>query len=128
MAPKISSSAERSSLVAQLIRHADQPFVNLARTMLKASFLFSYHPERAYQAYDLSLAQVDVLVAHVAVAQRPPRAVDQAVGNVGVKSRRDDPETPARAIRLGPLGSRVDLHEAATSSNMCPSFARLVSM
>jgi DNA-binding MarR family transcriptional regulator len=63
MAPKTSSSAKRSSLVTQLIRPADQPFVNLARSMLKVGFLFSYHPERAYPAYDLSLAQVDVLVA-----------------------------------------------------------------
>lgn len=63
MQPKKSSPTEQLSLVAQVTQPADQPFTDAARALLKASFLFADHPERPYQAYDLSLAQVDVLVA-----------------------------------------------------------------
>ncbi len=50
-------------LVQQMTPPQDLPFIDLARALLKASFLFSIHPDRAYQAFDLTLAQVDVLMA-----------------------------------------------------------------
>jgi MarR family transcriptional regulator, 2-MHQ and catechol-resistance regulon repressor len=63
MSPRTSRARElSSSLARQLIAPADRPFVDLARALVKGGFLFSYHPERAYQAYGLSLAQLDVLV------------------------------------------------------------------
>jgi DNA-binding MarR family transcriptional regulator len=61
MALKSSRTAKQPSLVG-VAPTADQPFIDIARALLRANFLFSYHPERAYQAYDLTLAQVDVLV------------------------------------------------------------------
>jgi DNA-binding MarR family transcriptional regulator len=63
MPQKPSSPAKQTSLVAQLTQHADRPFIEVARSLLKASFLFANHPERAYQSFDLTLAQVDVLFA-----------------------------------------------------------------
>jgi DNA-binding MarR family transcriptional regulator len=62
MMPKTSSPSERSSLAAQVVEPADQFYRELGRALIRANFLFSYHPERTtYQAYDLNLAQVDVL-------------------------------------------------------------------
>jgi MarR family transcriptional regulator, 2-MHQ and catechol-resistance regulon repressor len=63
MAPKSSVAPETRSLVEQVTPPADLPFVDLARALLKASFLFSIHPDRAYHVFDLTLAQVDVLMA-----------------------------------------------------------------
>jgi MarR family transcriptional regulator, 2-MHQ and catechol-resistance regulon repressor len=51
------------SLEAHVTRPADQPFIDAARAMVKAAFLFVNHPERPYQAYDLTVAQMDVLGA-----------------------------------------------------------------
>ena len=63
MSPRTSRArALSSSLALLLIPPADRPFVDLARAFVKGAFLFSSHPERAYQAYGLSLAQLDVLV------------------------------------------------------------------
>jgi hypothetical protein len=45
-----------------------------------------------------------------------------------VKARGNDGETPPRAIGRFSMRGAVTLHEAATSSKMCPSFERLVSM
>jgi MarR family transcriptional regulator, 2-MHQ and catechol-resistance regulon repressor len=61
MMPKASRPSEQPSLAAQVAPPTDQLYIEVARALIKASFLFSYHPERAYQAYDLNLAQVDVL-------------------------------------------------------------------
>jgi MarR family 2-MHQ and catechol resistance regulon transcriptional repressor len=61
MTPKTSSPSERSSLAAQVVEPAGQFYRELGRALIRANFLFSYHPERTYQAYDLYLAQVDVL-------------------------------------------------------------------
>jgi MarR family transcriptional regulator, 2-MHQ and catechol-resistance regulon repressor len=55
------STPDQPGLLARLIQPADRPYIELARELLKASFLFSSHPDRALQAYDLNLAQVDVL-------------------------------------------------------------------
>jgi DNA-binding MarR family transcriptional regulator len=63
MTPQPSSSARQLSLAEQVTQSADQPFIDAARALLKASFLFGNHPQRPYQTYDLSLAQVDVLTA-----------------------------------------------------------------
>jgi DNA-binding MarR family transcriptional regulator len=63
MSPKRSELAERLSLAKQEIEADDQPFIDLARALLKAGFLFSNHPKRPYQAFDLNLSQVDVLAA-----------------------------------------------------------------
>jgi MarR family transcriptional regulator, 2-MHQ and catechol-resistance regulon repressor len=61
MPSKPSIPAEKDSLRLQVTALADQPFLDLSRALLKASFLFSNHPERAIHAYHLSLAQMDVL-------------------------------------------------------------------
>ncbi len=58
MPPKSSET-----LVEHVTPPEDRPFIDLARALLKASFLFSNHPDRAYHAFDLTLAQVDVLMA-----------------------------------------------------------------
>ena len=63
MPSRQSNRSEPLSLVAQLIEPAEQPFVDVGRALLKASFLFANHRERPYFGYNLSLAQVDVLVA-----------------------------------------------------------------
>src|SRR5271170_360190 len=61
MMPKTSSPSERSSLAAQVVEPADQFYREVGRALIKANFLFSNHPDRTYLAYDLNLAQVDVL-------------------------------------------------------------------
>ena len=57
----LSKLAEKNSLRSRVTPPADLPFLDLSRALLKASFLFSNHPERALHAYKLSLAQMDVL-------------------------------------------------------------------
>jgi DNA-binding MarR family transcriptional regulator len=59
MPPK--SPSGTLSLPAQVIAPADQPFIDAGRALVKAAFLFANHPERPYQKYDLTLAQIDVL-------------------------------------------------------------------
>ena len=61
MPSKTSIQAEKNSLRSQVTAPADRLFLDLSRALLKASYLFSNHPERAIHAYDLSLAQMDVL-------------------------------------------------------------------
>src|SRR5215469_15048274 len=56
-----SKPSEKNSLRSRVTAPADLPFLDLSRALLKASFLFSTHPERALHAYKLSLAQMDVL-------------------------------------------------------------------
>jgi len=56
-----SKPSHKNSLRSQATAPADLPFLDLSRALLKASFLFSNHPERALHAYQLSLAQMDVL-------------------------------------------------------------------
>jgi DNA-binding MarR family transcriptional regulator len=63
MRSKPSSLVERSSLASQLIQSDYQPFVDAARALIRAGFLFVNHPQRPYPAYDLSFAQMDVLIA-----------------------------------------------------------------
>lgn len=61
MPAKPSSPSTQLSLEAQMTPLADQPFVDAGRALLKASFLFLNHPDRPYQRFDLTVAQVDVL-------------------------------------------------------------------
>jgi MarR family 2-MHQ and catechol resistance regulon transcriptional repressor len=61
MPTKQSSPSRPLSLASQVTDAADQPFVDLARALLKAGFLFVNQTERPYQSYDLTLAQMDVL-------------------------------------------------------------------
>ena len=63
MLQKLPARPDTRPLVQQMTPPQDLPFIDLARALLKASFLFSIHPDRAYQAFDLTLAQVDVLMA-----------------------------------------------------------------
>jgi MarR family 2-MHQ and catechol resistance regulon transcriptional repressor len=58
--PSCRPSAQ-SSLMAQVTQAADQQFIDAARALIKAAFLFVNHPKRPYQAYDLTVAQIDVL-------------------------------------------------------------------
>jgi MarR family transcriptional regulator, 2-MHQ and catechol-resistance regulon repressor len=60
---KSSSSSGEPPVLKQVMQPEDQPFTDMARALLRAAFLFSNHPERPFQAYDLNLAQVDVLIA-----------------------------------------------------------------
>jgi hypothetical protein len=50
MSQKPSAHAKQPSLVAQVTPPADQPFIDIARALLRANFLFSNHPAREYQA------------------------------------------------------------------------------
>ena len=59
--PKTSSPSERLSPAEQVVEPADRFYREVARALIKANFLFSYHPERTYLSYDLNLAQVDLL-------------------------------------------------------------------
>jgi MarR family 2-MHQ and catechol resistance regulon transcriptional repressor len=61
--PTRQSPPRQLSLAAQVTDTADQPFVDVARALIKAGFLFVNETERPYQSYDLTLAQMDVLSA-----------------------------------------------------------------
>src|SRR5712672_4134442 len=63
MPSKQSNQSKHLSLAAQVTETAEQPFVDAARALIKASFLFINQTERPYQSYDLTLAQMDVLSA-----------------------------------------------------------------
>ena len=63
MPTKLSSPPRQLSLAAQVIEPADQPFIDVARALIKAGFLFVNETERTYQSHDLTLAQMDVLSA-----------------------------------------------------------------
>jgi DNA-binding MarR family transcriptional regulator len=63
MTSQSSNSNGQPSLAAQTIGPEDQIYVQGARALIKAGFLFSDHPEIVFRAFDLNLAQVDVLVA-----------------------------------------------------------------
>ena len=61
MPTRQSSPSRPLSLAAQVTDAADQPFVDVARSLIKAGFLFVNETGRPYQSYDLTLAQMDVL-------------------------------------------------------------------
>ena len=61
MPTRQSSPSRPLSLAAQVTDAADQPFIDAARALIKASFLFVNETERPYQSYGLTLAQVDVM-------------------------------------------------------------------
>ena len=63
MPTRQSSPSRQLSLASQVIDAADQPFLDLARALIKAGFLFVNETECPYQSYDLTLAQMDVLSA-----------------------------------------------------------------
>ncbi len=63
MSSKQSDTSSQLSLAAQMTEPADQPFLDAARALVRAGFLFVNRSEGAYQAYDLTLAQMDVLSA-----------------------------------------------------------------
>ena len=61
ISPKQSSPSGQLSLAERVIEPADRPFTEAARALLKAGFLLSNHPLRPNQAFDLTVAQIDVL-------------------------------------------------------------------
>ena len=61
MPTKQSSPSRPLSLAEQVTDAAHQPFVDVARALIKAGFLFVNETGRPYQSYDLTLAQMDVL-------------------------------------------------------------------
>ena len=61
MASKESNPSRPLSLAEAVIEPIDLPFTEAARALLKAGFLFTSHPLRPNQAYDLTVAQIDVL-------------------------------------------------------------------
>jgi DNA-binding MarR family transcriptional regulator len=62
MSPKL-LKVSAPSLTDQVNEFGDLPFNEAGRNLLRAGFLFSNHKERPFLAYDLNLAQVDVLFA-----------------------------------------------------------------
>jgi DNA-binding MarR family transcriptional regulator len=63
MPSKPSSLADQSSLVAQITQSDEQPFIDAVRALIRAGFLFANHTQRPHLAYDLTFAQLDVLIA-----------------------------------------------------------------
>jgi MarR family transcriptional regulator, 2-MHQ and catechol-resistance regulon repressor len=63
MSPKLSNLSGQLALAGHMMERADQPFLDLARALVQAGFLLVNHSNRPYQAYDLTLAQMDVLSA-----------------------------------------------------------------
>lgn len=61
MPPKESGPSAPPSLAEQVLEPAEQPFIDAARALLKAGFLFTNHPLRPNLAYDLTVAQIDVM-------------------------------------------------------------------
>jgi MarR family transcriptional regulator, 2-MHQ and catechol-resistance regulon repressor len=59
--PTQSVPSGQVSLAEQVIEPADRPCTEAARALLKAGFLLANHPLRPNQAYDLTVAQIDVL-------------------------------------------------------------------
>jgi DNA-binding MarR family transcriptional regulator len=58
MSSRESNPSSHLSLETQMTEPADQPFIDAARALLKAEFLFTNHPQRPYLAYDLTLASL----------------------------------------------------------------------
>ena len=63
MPSKPSSLAEQSSLAGQVIQSDYHPFIETGKALVRVGFLWANRPQRPYLAYDLSFAQVDVLIA-----------------------------------------------------------------
>jgi DNA-binding MarR family transcriptional regulator len=63
MSMKQLSPSDQPSLEAQMTQAADQPFIDAARALVKVAFLFVNRPGRPYDAYDLTVAQMDVIGA-----------------------------------------------------------------
>jgi MarR family transcriptional regulator, 2-MHQ and catechol-resistance regulon repressor len=63
MTSQSSKSTGQASLTSQVTGPEDQLYIQAARALIKTGFLFSDYPEIVYRAFDLNLAQVDVLVA-----------------------------------------------------------------
>ncbi len=63
MPPQQFNPPSQLSLEAQVTQPADQPFIDAARALVKAGFLFVNRPRRPYHAYDLTVAQMDVIGA-----------------------------------------------------------------
>jgi MarR family transcriptional regulator, 2-MHQ and catechol-resistance regulon repressor len=61
MPPKESGPSAPPSLAEQVLEPAERPFIDAARALLKAGFLFTNHPLRPNLAYDLTVAQIDVM-------------------------------------------------------------------
>jgi DNA-binding MarR family transcriptional regulator len=58
---KISETANYRSLATLIAELETRPFVAAVKALLRAAFLFVNHPDRKYQAHDLSVAELDVL-------------------------------------------------------------------
>jgi DNA-binding MarR family transcriptional regulator len=63
MTSQSSNSTGQPSLAEQITRPEDQPYIQAARALIKAGFVLSDYPEIVFRAFDLNLAQVDVLFA-----------------------------------------------------------------
>jgi len=63
MPPQQFDPPSQLALEAQVTQPADQPFIDAAQALVKAGFLFVNRPGRPYQAYDLTVAQMDVIGA-----------------------------------------------------------------
>jgi MarR family transcriptional regulator, 2-MHQ and catechol-resistance regulon repressor len=61
MRGKQSGPSAQVSLAEEVIDPAERPFTEVARALLKADFLLTNHPLRPNHAYDLTIAQIDVV-------------------------------------------------------------------
>jgi MarR family 2-MHQ and catechol resistance regulon transcriptional repressor len=66
------------SLAAQVTQPADQPSLDAARALVKAAFLFVNRPGLPYHAYDLTVAQIDVIGALAKVEEASLRCSEIA--------------------------------------------------
>jgi|SRR5690348_16543239 len=63
MAHESSSATRQRSRAQQVTLPADRPFMEAARALLRAGYLFGNDPGRRCHAHGLTLAQLDVLSA-----------------------------------------------------------------
>ncbi len=63
MSSKRLGEIRKRSLAEQVTPPATKPFMDAARALLKAGYLFGSHPSRPYLAHGLTLGQLDVLSA-----------------------------------------------------------------
>jgi len=62
MATKVPGPPDKIPFLSRVTQPSDEPFIEAARALIKASFLLVNRSDRPYLDYDLTFAQFDVLV------------------------------------------------------------------
>ena len=65
---------DREALPALMAQNDRRPSVVATRALIRAAFLFAESPDRPYQAFGMSLSEVDVLGAIARAEGRPSAA------------------------------------------------------